>query len=378
MKILFFLGQLGTGGAERQYSQLAAALAAKGHHVAFLTVYPGGQQWEALEASPCNVQLNSLFPEKGRYPFRSLIHFFGSMWKLRHYAADFEVLYSGLHLPNLIACLATLGRSRPALVWGIRASDMTLNTRRALPRRLCAIVSSWVDMLISNSHSGLRYHQELGYRTQRCEVIPNGIDTSLYTFSDSDRRATRAELGIEDQHQLIGVVGRIDPMKGHEIFLQAFAEIAKSHPRVRAVVVGGGPQSRAAALYEQCEQLNIADRVIWTGPRKNLTALYSAMDLFCLSSSYGEGFPNVLGEAMSCELPAVVTDVGDAARILDDSSFVVPTRDAKALANALGRAIDSGLHRSPENRRRIEQRFAVAAVVDASEEILQSIACPSS
>lgn len=372
MKVLFFLGELGTGGAERQYVQLAQGLARRGHSVTFLTVYPGGQQWEQLEESTSSVELQSLFPNKGSYPLRSLIHFLGSIWKIRREASAHDVLYSGLHLPNLISCLATLGKRHPRLIWGIRASDMKLNSRRALPRRACALLSPCADMLISNSYSGLQYHQDLGYRTSDTRVIANGIDTKQYQYSEVERERVRREFQFADDEQVLIVVGRIDPMKGHHVFLKAFAQLAEKNPLARAIIVGTGPRQRCESLRELSVSLGLERRVQWTGARSDLAALYSGADLFCLSSSYGEGFPNVLGEAMSCELPAVVTDVGDAARIIGNPGRVVPTDEPEALAAALQKALVELSGRAAENRKRIVECYAVEAITEATEAALRS------
>ncbi len=372
MRVCFFLGKLGTGGAERQYVQIASALARSGHSIRFITVYPDGQQWEALKQDD-NVDLVSLFASKGKFPFRSVFHFFGSVWKLRNEAARSDILYSGLHLPNLMAFFATRGRSKPKLVWGIRASDMTLNRRRAIPRSLCAWFSPKVDALISNSYAGLRYHQGLGYRVENEHVVPNGIDSAHYTFSPESRANLREELGLRESDVAIGLVARLDPMKGHESFLRAFAEVAKSRSDVKAIIVGRGGAEITQSLRFLASELGISEDVFWLGERRDLPALYSAMDVYCLSSIYGEGFPNVVGEAMSCGLPAVVTDVGDAGRIVDNAEDVVPPGESSVLAAAILRKITPGVSREEESRELIESRYSVPAIAQATEEIFDSL-----
>jgi glycosyltransferase involved in cell wall biosynthesis len=336
VRILFFLGELGTGGAERQYVQTALGLAKMGHEVRFCTVYPGGQHFDVLKAQS-EVELISFFPEKSSYPGRPLVHFLGAACRLRQQCSDVDVIYSGLHLPNLIAWVSTMWRSRPKLVWGIRASDMDLNARRALPRALCARLSCRVDLLISNSYSGLEYHQGLGYRARKSVVIPNGIDTRHYSFDQTARDQLRRDWGIAADQRLIGVVGRFDPMKGHEVFFRAIAALKSTQPSLRVLVVGTGPESRVRQYRALTEELGIANRVVWAGERRDMPAVYSAMDVFCLSSVFGEGFPNVVGEAMACGRPCVVTDVGDAARVLGDEQSVVLVGDSERLAAAIAK-----------------------------------------
>jgi glycosyltransferase involved in cell wall biosynthesis len=109
-------------------------------------------------------------------------------------------------------------------------------------------------------------------------------------------------------------------MKDHAGFLAALDNL----PGVTGLAVGLGT-----------ERLPARANLISLGPRNDMSAIYNAADLMVLSSAYGEGFSTVLGEAMACGLPAVVTDVGDSARIVADTGSVVPPRNSAALAAAM-------------------------------------------
>jgi glycosyltransferase involved in cell wall biosynthesis len=126
--------------------------------------------------------------------------------------------------------------------------------------------------------------------------------------------------------------------------------------------------------------LGLADRVVWAGFRQNMPAVYGALDVVTLSSSFGEGFPNVVGEAMACGLPCVVTDVGDAALILGDLGWVVPPRSPRALADAWLAALAQEPH--PEirlrRRRRIEENYNLERMIDRTEQALAALLEPQS
>ena len=100
-----------------------------------------------------------------------------------------------------------------------------------------------------------------------------------------------------------------------------------------------------------------------------MPAVYNALDLLCLASAYGEGFPNVMGEAMACGVPMVATDVGDAAAILDDPSRIVPPGDAAGLGAIVVRLLQAGPDARAtlggRDRQRALARFTIAAVGDA-------------
>jgi glycosyltransferase involved in cell wall biosynthesis len=105
--------------------------------------------------------------------------------------------------------------------------------------------------------------------------------------------------------------------------------------------------------------------------------LAAALDVFSLSSSYGESFPNVIGEAMACGVPCVVTDVGDAAWILGNTGRVVPPRDPRALADAWREMIDLGpggrLALGREARSRVIERFTVESVVARYDAVYENV-----
>jgi len=138
--------------------------------------------------------------------------------------------------------------------------------------------------------------------------------------------------------------------------------------------VGGGPQDYTAALRARAEGLGLAGRIVWAGERRDMERVYNALDLLCLSSAHGEGFPNALGEAMACGVPCATTRVGDAALVVGDAGRAVAPGNPQELAAAL----DALLKRLPTQgetmgaacRARIETMFSVERMVDATEALL--------
>jgi glycosyltransferase involved in cell wall biosynthesis len=131
-------------------------------------------------------------------------------------------------------------------------------------------------------------------------------------------------------------------------------------------------------LVEQIAQLNIQDRVHLLGARNDISRLTAALDICSLSSAYGEAFPLVIGEAMSCGVPCVVTDVGDSAWIVGDTGRVVPPKNAPALAEAWQELIEL----DPQDReklgkmarKRVIEDFSIELIVDRYEEVYESLA----
>jgi glycosyltransferase involved in cell wall biosynthesis len=111
-------------------------------------------------------------------------------------------------------------------------------------------------------------------------------------------------------------------------------------------------------------ELGLKDCLVWLGERDDMPAIYNTLDILCSSSSYGEGLPNVVIEAMSCGVPAVVTDVGDSAYVVGDTGIVVPPKDPKALAHGLSIMLDGNLILQREKTRiRIISQFSQKALI---------------
>lgn len=180
---------------------------------------------------------------------------------------------------------------------------------------------------------------KLGYRADRIDVIANGYDLSVFPLTSELKKRTRQELGISGDLLVIGIVGRFDELKDYENFVRAAAYIAILRPPVRFIMVGRGVDASNSQLMGWINRDPRSDRFILLGERADVTSLMAAMNVYCLSST-AEGFPNVVVEAMAKQVPCVVTNIGDAARIVRDTGQVVPPRDSLALANALIDMVD--------------------------------------
>ena len=197
--------------------------------------------------------------------------------------------------------------------------------------------------------------------------IPSMVD--LDEFDPSGRAALREGFGITPQEVLIGWVGRLDRKKRVEDFLRAAACVAPIWPEARFIVVGGPDAfmpEYAEELRRLARDLGLADRVIWTGDRKDVPALLSAMDIFCWLSR-GEGMPHVIAEAGAAGLPVIATpDNGALQQIRDgETGIFVPHEAPAAVAEAMGRLItDQALRaRLGEGLRAHVRRTYSAAVV---------------
>jgi len=327
MKVMLLVRDLAVGGSQRQLAVLAAGLARRGHIVVVCVLYAGG----ALEAMLDNsgVRLMAI-GKSSRWNVVQPLAQLRSMIRIE----DPDLLYAFLPTQTTIAALLLPFRSRTRLVFGVRASGVELDrydALSALTYRTEAWLARRADLVIANAAAVRSDAIRRGMPADRIAVVRNGIDTERASPDRDAGRAWRRCWGIADDAFVVGCVARLDPMKDHGNLLVAAARFAREHPDARFVCVGDGAAGYRNTLRQQAAALGLGDRVIWTGETNDVRAAYNGFDLATLASAFGEGFPNVVGEAMACGVPVVATDVGDVRTIVGTVGEVVPARDPDAL-----------------------------------------------
>lgn len=243
-------------------------------------------------------------------------------------------MYHADLLGGLVSLLVT---PRAARIWSIRASSMPhpASVRTRVVIRACALLSHVVPhRIISCSHAAARLHVDMGYDASRIRVIQNGFD--LHRFVPDAHAALRltSELGLPHETPIIGCVARFDPQKDFPTLFRAFAIVASRHSSATLVLAGHGCDAEnpriLALIPDQCRQ-----RVRLLGVRSDIPTLTAGFNVAVLTSAYGEGFPNVLGEALACGVPCVATDVGDSAAITGAEGVIASVGDADAIADGL-------------------------------------------
>jgi glycosyltransferase involved in cell wall biosynthesis len=170
---------------------------------------------------------------------------------------------------------------------------------------------------------------------------------------------------------VIGTVAREHPMKDPGNLVRAVASLQARGHAVHLVIVGSGLDRTNRELVEVVRECGLGAQVSLLGERTDVPALVAGFDVAALSSAWGEGFPNVLGEAMASGVPCVATDVGDCSWVIGPHGVIVPPRRSEALADALGRLLDLGADARHQlglaGRARILQHFSIREVVGQYE-----------
>jgi len=255
-----------------------------------------------------------------------------------------------------------------AVVWQL------LDTRApvALRRALMPLVRARADVVMSTGRLVAEAHPGIDRLADRLVPFVPPVDTNDFRPDDARRRAARAELELEDSAYVVGTLGVLTPMKDHELFLTAAAELQRQAPDIRFVVLGAALPSHA----RHAERLRaLADELSLVGirfiePGGRAARLLPALDLFWLTSkAQSEGIPTAIGEAMAVGIPVVATAVGGVSEVIESgrTGFVLLSRAPSAFVHATLQLIDDprlAVRMATEARVQAERLFGVETCAD--------------
>lgn len=245
-------------------------------------------------------------------------------------------VYTWMYHSDLIGGLAASLSGIKNIIWGIRNSKIPQKpfSVTSVIIKICSILSFYVPTkIICCAEAAKSAHIDLGFCSSKMIVVSNGFDMNSFNPSLELRDHIRENLGILENNLVVGIVGRFDPLKDFNNFIDAALLVSKDISNIKFLMVGKGLDKNNIELNSLIKDSLYKDNFILSG-EKNPHDFYAAMDCFCLSSK-AEGFPNVVAEAMAMKIPCVVTDVGDAGRIVGESGIVVEPMNANALYNGL-------------------------------------------
>lgn len=345
MRLGFIIRDLGHGGAQRQLVLLAQGMQREGHDISVIHFYDGDFRAELEAAGVHTICVG----KKGRW---DLPGFFFRLIKAAR-STQPEILHGYLAESNLMALFLKPFCGFPRVVWGVRDSQTDAHLWGVLGKlsfRLNCLLARFADLIICNSRAGHNYYAARGYPRHKMHVIPNGIDTEH--FQPRPRQPKKA--------LTFGLVGRMSPMKDIATFLHA----ATLDPHAKFVIVGSGDPKYEMEMRALAATLGLADRVTWLPAQRDMPSVYATFDCLVNSSAFGEGFSNVIGEAMACGVPCIASNVGDSAWIIGNKTQIFPAEDHEALAQCM-------LAFSPHNpRQRIVDEFSVGRLIERTSRLL--------
>ncbi len=369
IKVLHVINDLSVGGAEMMLYKLLSDRDCERFQPQVLLLRNSGSLRErvgGLDVGVYSVGINSH------------VQSVPAAWRLARLVRSFDpdVIHGWMYHGSLAAQFAASCLNKPVpVLWSIRQSIYSLQHEKkstVLAIRAGARFSARPQAIVYNSRVSAAQHGAIGYQSENSCVIPNGFDTESFAPSDETRASVRAELNVPDDTVLIGMVGRFHPAKDHDTFLQAAALVSRSHHRHRFVLCGTNVDAENSYLRKRIANLGLESNILLLGQRNDMDRLMPAFDLV-VSSSFEEGFPNVVGEAMSSGVPCVVTDVSDLPWVVGNTGMVVPSRNPDALAGAICNMMELGTEvrtrMGAAARRRVIEKFQIHTIKKLYEDL---------
>ena len=307
---------------------------------------------------------------------------FGLVRALRSIKPD--LVQTWMYHADLVGGLAGQFVRGIPIVWGLHNSHFDpTRAKRSLLTVIAANrhLSRWLPTRIVCCSEAVReIHAELGYDAGKLCTIPNGVDTGEFVPDTGAASALRDELKIPLRAPIIGYIARWDPQKDHAMFLNAAKLLAHQRPDVHFLLCGAGMTAGNAELASLVTGANLDGRLHLLGLRSDVPRVTAALDIAACSSSYGESFALVLGEAMACEIPVVTTSLPGPASVVGEEGWIVPVGDAPAMVSAWRQMLAMSSAERTEHgrraRRRIIENFSVQRMVDRYEQLYTEVSGP--
>lgn len=364
-RVLHLITSFEIGGTERQATELLKRIDPKRFDVRLAVLRKEGPFYREIEA---------LFPDVPEFRLTSFYNAnaLKQLARLRKLMLDERI--DILHAHDFYSSLLGAAAARLAGVRVIACQRHLKLTDRRVHEIGTRVIHRLAHRMLVNSEAIRDRILDQGIaRPRKIRVIRNGVRSAIF---DTDAREELCrELGIDSEAKLIGIVARLQLVKGHRFFIEAAARVLRNEPHANVILVGDGPLR--SEIEEQAAALGIGDRVRFLGDRTDVARLVSALDLLVLASLH-EGSPNAVMEAMSAGVPVVATEVGGTKELITDreTGYLVPAADAEALAEGMLFALSDQANRAnvlAAARRRVNELFGMERMVESVEELYDEL-----
>lgn len=272
-------------------------------------------------------------------------------------------------------------KKKPFLIWNIRHSDFKKrkeSLRSQIIVKACSILSHYIPTkIICNSFRGATVHKEMGYDYKKIKVIHNGFDTNIFKPDPAAYFKLRQSLHLPPDCLVVGKVARFHYQKNHLGFFEAAKKMKQQLPSIHFVLCGNQIEKNNKEIVGMIDKHGLTSCTHLLGLQSDMAFIYAGLDLAVSNSTVGEGLPNVIGEAMACGVPCVVTDVGDSKFLVGNTGKSVPPGKPQVLADAcvdllkLDKARRQSIGQMA--RQRICEQFSIKKIAKEYEQLYLSI-----
>ncbi|GIV80930.1 MAG: glycosyl transferase [Anaerolineae bacterium] len=368
IRVMRIIARLNVGGPAIHVTLLTARMRPPAFDSTLVCGHVGPHEGDmAYLAEACGVT-PVYVPELGRElsPLRDLITLF-KLWRLMRRLRP-DVVHTHTAKAGFVGRVAAWLAGVPVRVhtfhghvfhgyFGPRKTALFLTLERLTARltdRLITISPALKEELASVYHIA---------PAEKIAVVPLGLDLSPYLSTSRHLGEFRRQHELPADAPLVGIVGRLVPIKNHALFLKAAQRVRQSYPNAHFVIIGDGELRES--LVAQAKALGIADAVTFTGFLRDLRPVYSDLDLLVISSD-NEGTPVSIIEALAAGVPVVSTAVGGVPDLLDGGRLgtLVPPGDPDALAGAMVRALRASPEEQSVLRQQVGEQFGIERLVN--------------
>lgn len=370
MKIVHLITGLGNGGAEASLFRLVTNDTINTHII--ISMMDEGRYGKLLQEQGIIVYCLNIS--------RGKVTGLCKLWKLIKRIKP-DIVQTWMYHADFIGGIISKLQNIPCF-WSLRNSGslqkIAFSTRIVI--RLCAFTSFFLPIkIISCAKQATKNHQAIGYQKSKLITIPNGYNFHQFHVTEEQINTLNISLDLPDNLPLLGLVARFDPQKDHYNLIQALKIVSDHNVKFHCLLVGSDMSPNNQELFSWIEKAGHTKQISLLEQRDDIPLIMHRLDIHT-SSSYGEGFPNVLAEAMICGTPCVTTNVGDAGLIVGDTGWVVPPSNSQELANAIMAAIQEkeqnpvAWHsRKQAAKQRIMDNFSIEHMVSNYNQVWQGI-----
>lgn len=325
-KILHFTSGLDSGGAEKILIDIAKKDILNDHYIISFKDY--GIYKNVIERNKIKVKYFNI----------SKLNFIFKLPMILIYAYKIKpnIVITWMYHADLIGGLIAKLLFIKRVYWNIRNSTLDISKTKRLTLvvlKICSKFSHFIpDKIISCSEKAIQHHIEAGYKNV-FYLIPNGVDIEEFK-----------NLNLEKKNDIIclGYVGRWHPQKNYEFFFECLSELKNkfNYYKFKVLMAGNSINQNNSVLVNLIKKNGLTENILLLDEIEDMVKFYNSIDLNVLTSSYGEAFPNVIAEAMSCETPCLSTEIGDVKNIMGDLGWIIKQNDKEKFCKNIIEAFD--------------------------------------
>ena len=368
-KVVFVIGSLNIGGAEKQLSLLATELVKRGWETHLFSLEGDGPLKAGLQSAGVHVHAGGYDSVAPRW--RKILLLVNAQWRLLRLAFTVRprVMHAFLPLTNFMGALAGRMAGTRIIITSRRGLGTHQDNHRWWP---------WFDRVANYCSTAITANSQAviddtvrrdRVRSSKICLIYNGLNFPAPRNRASDRRVVRSSLGLTDNQIALVFVANLLPYKGHHELIAAFAQLHGCYKDLRLFLVGED-RGIGISLKNLANTLNVGSAIIHLGYRHDVARLLAGMDLGVLAS-HEEGCSNALLEKLAAGLPVVATAVGGNPEILADmpGCVLVSPKDSAGLARGIEKALGYGIRPLIDSQRihSLATKFSVTRMVDSHE-----------